>query len=234
MTCEHKYLAIVPARGGSKRLPRKNILPFAGKPLIQWTIEASLQCDFISKTVVSSDCPEILAISNLPGVDLHEREETLASDKSSSADVVLNVLKTYRDFSHIVLLQPTSPLRCFADISNAINCFERSQPLNSLISVCASGHDPVLINSLKKNGNMKNFAIKIQENAASNNSKNYYRINGAIYILSIETFMKEKKFLDEETKAFLMEREKSVDIDCQIDFEIAEFLKLKTVNQQYC
>ena len=61
-----------------------------------------------------------------------------------------------------------------------------------------------------------------------------YRINGAIYILSIETFMKEKKFLDEETKAFLMEREKSVDIDCQIDFEIAEFLKLKTVNQQYC
>ena len=98
MNNRRKYLAIIPARGGSKRLPRKNILPFSGKPLVQWSIEASLQCNFISKTVVSSDCPEILSISKLPGVDLHERPKTLALDESSAVDVVLNVLKNYKIF----------------------------------------------------------------------------------------------------------------------------------------
>ena len=95
MDYRNKYLAIIPARGNSKRLPRKNILPFAGKPMVQWSIDAALQCDFISKTVVSSDCPEILSISSLPGVDLHERPKTLALDESSSVDVVLDVLKNY-------------------------------------------------------------------------------------------------------------------------------------------
>ena len=146
MDYRNKYLAIIPARGNSKRLPRKNILPFAGKPLVQWSIEAALQCDFISKTVVSSDCPEILSISRLPGVDLHDRPKTLALDESSSVDVVLDVLKNYKKFSYIVLLQPTSPLRCSADISDAIKCFERSWPLNSLISVCETDHNPTLTN----------------------------------------------------------------------------------------
>jgi CMP-N,N'-diacetyllegionaminic acid synthase len=229
MNNRRKYLAIIPARGGSKRLPRKNILPFSGKPLVQWSIEASLQCNFISKTVVSSDCPEILSISKLPGVDLHERPKTLALDESSAVDVVLNVLKNYKNFSHIVLLQPTSPLRCSTDISDAIKFFERSSPLNSLISVCEAEHNPMLTNTLRKNNKMKNFSSKIVRDERPLNSKKYYRINGAIYIISIDTFMENKSFLDEETKAFIMKKEKSIDIDSRLDFDIAEFLQFKTV-----
>ena len=229
MDYRNKYLAIIPARGNSKRLPRKNILPFAGKPLVQWSIEAALQCDFISKTVVSSDCPEILSISRLPGVDLHERPKTLALDESSSVDVVLDVLKNYEKFSYIVLLQPTSPLRCSADISDAIKCFERSWPLNSLISVCETDHNPILTNTLRKNKKMKNFFNKIQRDEKRLNSQNHYRINGAIYIISTDIFLENRSFLNEETIAFIMKKEKSIDIDSKLDFEIAEFLKLNTV-----
>ena len=229
MEYRNKYLAIIPARGNSKRLPRKNILPFAGKPLVQWSIEAALQCDFISKTVVSSDCPEILSISRLPGVDLHERPKTLALDESSSVDVVLDVLKNYEKFSYIVLLQPTSPLRCSADISDAIKCFERSWPLNSLISVCETDYNPILTNTLRKNKKMKNFFNKIQKDDKPLNSQKHYRINGAIYIISIDIFLENRSFLNEETIAFIMKKEKSIDIDSKLDFEIAEFLKFNTV-----
>lgn len=229
MDYRNKYLAIIPARGNSKRLPRKNILPFAGKPLIQWSIEAALQCDFISKTVVSSDCPEILSISRLPGVDLHERPKTLALDESSSVDVVLDVLKNYEKFSYIVLLQPTSPLRCSADISDAIKCFERSWPLNSMISVCETDYNPILANTLRKNKKMKNFFNKMQRDEKPLNSQKHYRINGAIYIISTDIFLENRSFLNEETIAFIMKKEKSIDIDSKLDFEIAEFLKLNTV-----
>ncbi len=229
MDYRNKYLAIIPARGNSKRLPRKNILSFAGKPLLQWSIEAALQCDFISKTVVSSDCPEILSISRLPGVDLHERPKTLALDESSSVDVVLDVLKNYEKFSYIVLLQPTSPLRCSADISDAIKCFERSWPLNSLISVCETDYNPILTNTLRKNKKMKNFFNKMQKDDKPLNSQKHYRINGAIYIISTDIFLENRSFLNEETIAFIMKKEKSIDIDSKLDFEIAEFLKFKTV-----
>jgi len=229
MDYRNKYLAIIPARGNSKRLPRKNILPFAGKPLVQWSIEAALQCDFISKTVVSSDCPEILSISRLPGVDLHERPKTLALDESSSVDVVLDVLKNYEKFSYIVLLQPTSPLRCSADISDAIKCFERSWPLNSLISVCETDYNPILTNTLRKNKKMKNFFNKMQKDNKPLNSQKHYRINGAIYIISTDIFLENRSFLNEETIAFIMKKEKSIDIDSKLDFEIAEFLKFNTV-----
>ena len=229
MDYRNKYLAIIPARGNSKRLPRKNILSFAGKPLLQWSIEAALQCDFISKTVVSSDCPEILSISRLPGVDLHERPKTLALDESSSVDVVLDVLKNYEKFSYIVLLQPTSPLRCSADISDAIKCFERSWPLNSLISVCETDYNPILTNTLRKNKKMKNFFNKMQKDDKPLNSQKHYRINGAIYIISTDIFLENRSFLNEETIAFIMKKEKSIDIDSKLDFEIAEFLKFNTV-----
>ena len=229
MDYRNKYLAIIPARGNSKRLPRKNILPFAGKPLVQWSIEAALQCDFISKTVVSSDCPEILSISRLPGVDLHERPKTLALDESSSVDVVLDVLKNYEKFSYIVLLQPTSPLRRSADISDAIKCFERSWPLNSLISVCETDYNPILTNTLRKNKKMKNFFNKMQKDDEPLNSQKHYRINGAIYIISTDIFLENRSFLNEETIAFIMKKEKSIDIDSKLDFEIAEFLKFNTV-----
>ena len=230
MDYRNKYLAIIPARGNSKRLSRKNILPFAGKPLVQWSIEAALQCDFISKTVVSSDCPEILSISRLPGVDLHERPKTLALDESSSVDVVLDVLKNYEKFSYIVLLQPTSPLRCSADISDAIKCFERSWPLNSMISVCETDYNPILANTLRKNKKMKNFFNKMQRDEKPLNSQKHYRINGAIYIISTDIFLENRSFLNEETIAFIMKKEKSIDIDSKLDFEIAEFLKLNTVS----
>ena len=120
-----RVVAIIPARGGSKRLPRKNVLPLAGKPLIVWSIEAALASVYIDKTIVSTDDAEIAEISRIAGASVpFMRPPELASDTATSADVVMHALD-YLDsqndhYYYSVLLQPTSPLRTNTDIDAAL------------------------------------------------------------------------------------------------------------------
>lgn len=117
-------MAIIPARGGSKRLPRKNILPFCGKPLIQWTIEAAMGCEYIDRIAVSTEDDLIKdACSGYP-VWVVDRPLELAGDKSSIYDVIFNVIDKYEHFHYTVLLQPTSPLRTSDDISRCLELCE--------------------------------------------------------------------------------------------------------------
>ena len=130
MIGQQRLLAIIPARGGSKRLPGKNIMDLAGKPLIAWTIEAALNSKYIDRVVVSTDDQEISNVSIKYGVEVpFLRPKSLATDDASSIDTIINVLGEIKiidqHYEYIVLLQPTSPLRTEIDIDKAIELLEK-------------------------------------------------------------------------------------------------------------
>ena len=214
-----KYLAIILARGGSKRLPRKNLRNFNGKPLIAHTILSALKCKYLDEVIVSSDNKEILDASKRYGAKIIKRTKYLANDKAKSFDALKHAIENTLIFDYVVLLQPTSPLRNEKHIYDAINLLEIKNA-NAIISVCKTEHNPLGCNILPKNFSMQNFL-----NKRSPGFKNYYRLNGAIYICKISQFLKEKSlFLKNNIYAFEMPIEESIDIDTEIDFKIAKAL----------
>ena len=219
-----KILAIIPARGGSKRLPRKNILDLCGKPLIAWTIEASLKSKFITKTIVTSDDEEILRISKEFGAETIKRPKELASDTSTTFDTIKHVIQNIKNYDYIVLLQPTSPLRTSNHIDESINLLEVKNA-DAIISVCQMEHNPLWSNTLNKDQNMKNFLKDEVINKRSQDLETYYRLNGAIYICDTKKLLENNSFfLNENIYAYLMDKNKSIDIDEDIDFITAEVL----------
>ena len=134
-----EIMAIIPARGGSKSIPRKNIVPLGGKPLIAWSIEAALGSKFITRTVVSSDDEEILKVAETHGAEVLRRPAELATDKATSEPVILHVLDHFLKHEKyepdlVIYLQPTSPLRTTDDIDGAIRVFHQKEA-DALISV---------------------------------------------------------------------------------------------------
>ena len=151
------FLAVIPARAGSKRLPNKNRLPLAGKPLIQWTIEAAQASAFVDSIVVSSDDDTILSVAKKMGVVAQNRPGDLATDVANSADCVAYVLKQMsHQYDYLVLLQPTSPLRTSVDIDAAINkaidC-----AAESVTTVTEVEHSPLWANTLPADGSFAGF-----------------------------------------------------------------------------
>jgi CMP-N,N'-diacetyllegionaminic acid synthase len=221
-----KYLAIIPARIGSKRVPLKNLKILNGKPLIEWSIEAAKGSKYITEIFVSSDSQEILEIGARHGaVSNGLRPKILAEDKTSSFDVVLHVLDSYASKSipieNIVLLQPTSPLRTSADIDNAIDIYESNNQL-SLQSYSQAECPPQWVYKIIDN----KFPDRIsnEKNIRSQDLGNYYRINGAIYIMKPEILLATKTFTPKDSIAYIMPRERSIDIDDPLDFFLAEKL----------
>lgn len=218
-----KVLAVIPARGGSKRLPGKNIKIFQGKPLIVWTIDAALKCEYIDKVIVNSDSDKILAASRLPNVVLDKRRLELATDTSTSIDVALDVLDRFPGFDILVWLQPTSPLRTAIHISEALGKY-RELGASSIASVCSVDHSPQWINELDSNGGLSKFYSAETVNKRSQDLGEFVQLNGAIYINEIADLYQEKSFLSKKTLAYVMSREQSVDIDSMLEFRFAEFL----------
>ncbi|MFN4219606.1 MAG: cytidylyltransferase domain-containing protein [bacterium] len=220
-----KILAIIPARGGSKRLSRKNILNLAGKPLICWTIEAALNSKYIDKLIVSSEDEEILEIAKKSGAEILVRPKELATDEAKIIDVVFHVLKNIEEnFDIIILLQPTSPLRESKHIDEALNLLIKKDA-NAIVSVCEAEHNPLWCNTLPEDGSMKNFLRKDIINRRSQDLEKYYRLNGAIYICKTEKLLVEQSFfLEDNIYAYIMDRKSSVDIDDEVDFKLAEIL----------
>ena len=217
------FLAIIPARGGSKRLPRKNILDLAGKPLIAWSIEAALKSEYIDKVIVSSDDEEILKISEDFGADIIKRPQELATDISTSFDAIKHTIDETPRYDYIVLLQPTSPLRNKKHIDESIKTLI-SKDADAIISVCEMDHSPLWSNTLPENESMNNFIREDVKNKRSQDLDNYYRLNGAIYICKTELLLKEETFfIKKNIYAYKMQRKSSIDIDEKIDFKLAEF-----------
>jgi len=219
-----KYLAVILARGGSKRLLKKNLKNLNGKPLVAHTILSALKCKYLDEIIVSSDDKEILKVSKKYGANTIERPKYLANDKAKSFDALKHVIENTSTFDYVILLQPTSPLRNEKHINNAINLLEIKNA-DAIISVCKTEHNPFWSNILPKNGSMKNFLNKDILNKRSQDFKNYHRLNGAIYICKINCFLKEKSFfLKNNIYAFEMLKEESIDIDTEFDFKIAKAL----------
>ena len=218
------FLAIIPARGGSKRLPRKNILDLCGKPLISWSIEAALKSKYISKVVVSSDDEEILNISSNFGADIIKRPYELANDTATTFDTVKHTIDNFKNYDYIVLLQPTSPLRNEKHIDEAIELLEEKQA-DAIVSVCEMDHSPLWSNTLPEDGNMRGFLREEILNKRSQDLEKYYRLNGAVYICKTDKLLENKSFfLKDNIFAYIMDKKNSIDIDEEIDFEIAKVL----------
>ena len=216
------FLAIIPARGGSKRLPRKNILDLCGKPLISWSIEAALKSKYISKVVVSSDDEEILNISSNFGADIIKRPYELANDTATTFDAIKHTINNLEKYDYIILLQPTSPLRNEKHIDEAIELLEEKQA-DAIVSVCEMDHSPLWSNTLPKDGNMNNFLRDEVLNKRSQDLEKYYRVNGAVYICKTDKLLENKSFfLKDNIFAYIMDRKSSIDIDEEIDFLFAQ------------
>ena len=222
-------LAIIPARAGSKRIPKKNIRPLNGKPLIQWTIEAALSVSTIDKVLVSSDSESIVNLSRGIGAEApFLRPSSLSCDKATTIDVVEHALSFYelqsRKFDTVVLLQPTSPLRNADHISRALNLFFEKHA-HSVISVSECEHTPLWSNTLPNDVSMTDFLTDSVVNMRSQDLPTYYRLNGAIYISKVDVIKRERRFISNTRSfAFIMEKESSIDIDTEIDFLVATHL----------
>ena len=216
-------LAIVPARGGSKRLSRKNLQPLAGKPLILWSLEAGIKSKYIDKLVVSSEDTEILKLSKKYGIHPIVRPKELATDESLIFSGVKHVVETIdENFDFIVLLQPTSPLRNEIHIDKALE-FLVHKDADAVISVSEMEHSPLRSNILPDDKSMAGFIKEDVKGIRNQDLKQYYRLNGAIYICKTVRLMNENTFLIENNIfAFEMDRKSSVDIDVKEDLLIAE------------
>ncbi|WP_320035329.1 acylneuraminate cytidylyltransferase family protein [Halarcobacter sp.] len=225
-----KFLAIIPARAGSKRLQNKNLLKLNNKPLIGWTIEAGLKSKYIDEVMVTTDDDNIMQISESCGANVpFKRPKELATDYATRSQVINHTINYYKNikkkhFDYLIFLQPTSPLRDEIDIDKAIE-FMCKKNADAIISVCEVEHPIQWSGTIPGNKDMTNFLNNSFLQTRSQDLEKYYRLNGAIYICSIEKFLEEEcVFLRNNIFAFEMSQIKSVDIDTKIDFLYASFL----------
>lgn len=218
-----KVLAIIPARGGSKGLPRKNIVNLAGKPLIAYSIEASLNSKYITKTVVSSEDDEILDVAKSFGAQTLKREEALAQDDVKTEPVLLDVLeKLDESFDYMILLQATSPLRTAQHIDEAMKQM-LEQKADALISVYEPSHSALKAFMVDGNSCLKGIVNDEYPFSPRQLLPKTYYPNGAIYIINTKEFMKNQSlFIKEKTAFYLMDESLSLDIDTQKDLEVVE------------
>ena len=216
-----KILAIIPARKGSKSIKNKNIRLFNNKPLIARSIIPALKSKFIDDLIISTDSLEIKKICEKLGVKIpFLRPKNLATDKAKTIDVIFDLLKKINNYDYIILLQPTSPLRTLKDIDSCIKIIIDNDK-NSLVSMTPNINHPDLTYSIKNNK-----IIKLTKNpiVRRQDSRSYYNVNGSIYISKIDWLKKNKKFFDENAAIYIMPYKRSIDIDHEIDWKVAEFL----------
>ena len=225
MTNIPRFLAIVPARCGSKGLPGKNLLPLKNKPLLAWSVEAGLGSRYTSKTVVSSDCEEILDVARSYGAYALRRPKALALDSSPSEPLIQHALEHFANegepFDYAILLQPTSPLRNAEDLDRAIETLLDSDA-NALISVYEPEHSPFKSFKVDEEGYLHGLIDDETPFMRRQDLPRVYMPNGAIYIVETDYFLRSGKLFSSRTVPFVMPREKSVDIDDLEDFKRAE------------
>lgn len=221
-----KVLAIITARGGSKGLPRKNILMLAGKPLIAHTIDAAKKSNIFDTIVVTTDDDQIKNISQSYGASIIDRPNYLATDAASSLDVVNHTLDTLEEsnYSHFILLQPTSPLRSNMHIKEAWEKYIKKNA-NTLVSVTLEVHSPFkLLVKDKINGSIKPLFNVEYLTSPRQALPKAYRPNGAIYISRIDTFLETRNLFEESLEIYEMDEESSIDIDTEQDMQACKNL----------
>lgn len=223
-----KSIAIIPARSGSKGLIDKNIRLMNGKPLIWYSINAAIESNCFDEVMVSTDSERYAKIAKECGASVpFLRSTNNSSDKADSWDVVREVLSKYKElgkeFDTVMLLQPTSPLRTAKDILESFFILKEKNA-RSVVSVCETEHSPLWCNTLPDNECLDGFLRpEIIESVGRQSLPTYYRINGAIYLTKVSNDIGTDLYSD-TGYAYIMSREKSIDIDTELDFKMAEFM----------
>lgn len=223
---DKKILAVIPARGGSKGVPRKNLRSLGDKPLLAWTIEAAKQSKYIDRLILSSEDAEIIQVAKEHGCDVpFVRPSELAGDDTPGVAPVIHAVKALDEhYDYLVLLQPTSPFRSAEDIDEAIRrCVD--QQANACVSVSESDKHPAWMHTITEPGFLS--PVVNAENSADprQNLEKVYALNGAVYVVSIPVLLQhEKVFFPDQTLAYPMPSERSWDIDTEFDFLICELL----------
>lgn len=219
-----RILAIIPARGGSKGIPHKNIIDLCGKPLISYTIKAGKDSKYIDYVMVSTDDSEIARISKDYGAEVpFMRPVELAADTSKTIDAIIHAVnqlkKMEHEFDTLVLLQPTEPLRNASDVDGAIEKYFECG-CKPLVSISEVDDHPILIRSI--DGDALKPLLDISSTCRRQDMPKYYRVNGCIYINPIPELNAETSFNDNKVP-YIMDRSHSVDIDELIDLEVAKY-----------
>jgi CMP-N,N'-diacetyllegionaminic acid synthase len=222
-----KILAVIPARGGSKGIPEKNIVEVNGRPLIDYTISEALKSKYLDNVIVSTDSEKIAEIAKKCRAEVpFLRPKNLAEDQSKTIDVLINLIYqlTATDifFDYIVLLQPTQPLRKSFHIDEAIELAIDNE-YKSLLSVNLVQEHPILVRTIDNQGRLKNL-LNINSTVRRQDFPTYYKVNGAIYINKIDDDFNENTSLNDNQYSYIMDKEYDLDIDEPLDLEV---LKIK-------
>jgi N-acylneuraminate cytidylyltransferase/CMP-N,N'-diacetyllegionaminic acid synthase len=224
----YTVVCVIPARGGSKGVPRKNIKPLAGKPLIAYTIEQSLQSEYIDRTIVSTEDKEIADISRKYGAEVpFMRPDVLAGDQVATVDVLLHAIKWLEEedkynFEILVLLHTTTPLRTVIDIDACIDLLVSSEAGN-VFSVTEAHRNPYF-NIVEADNNGIATLAKKGDFTTRQSAPKVYDMNSSIYVWWKDILKSEKKIFLKNSLIYIMPKERSLDIDDNLDFKIAEFL----------
>lgn len=220
-------MAIIPARAGSKGIKDKNIVDLAGKPLIAYTIEAALKSSYIDEVYVSTDGEKIAEVAKKYGARVpFLRSKELASDIAPTNLAILEhmkkLLEARKGTDHMILLQPTSPLRTRENIDEAIKIYF-DEKADNIVSVKPLKESLELVYSIDEEKNLNKY-LEDDGRTRRQDFKKYYVLNGAIYITSWENYIENQSFYIGKTRSYVMSEEESVDIDDMLDLKFARVL----------
>jgi len=225
-----RILAIIPARGGSKSIYRKNIINIGGIPLIAWTIKAALKSRYITKTIVSSEDTEILKISSKYGAETLVRPRKYAQDDTAMTSVVTHALNHFKrndeEFDILVLLQATSPLRDTNDIDTAIQLYIQKKA-TAIISGYKPEKSPYKSFRVTSGGLLRGLVNDKSPFMNRQQLPETFYPNGAIHLIKITEFLRLKSFLTSKTLPYIMSSKKSMDIDTSKDIKLLSRALLK-------
>lgn len=217
-------LAIIPARGGSKGIPRKNIKPLAGKPLIGWTIDVAKQALCIDNIIVSTEDEEIASVARAFGANVpFMRPAELAADETPAIAPILHAIDKFSDYDWVLLLQPTSPLRTHADIE-AIWQLCQNLDAPSAVAVCETDNHPYWMYQFDPINRIKPVIEGRPHVTRRQDLPPTYALNGALYLARTDWLLEQQSFIGQETLGYIMPLERSVDLDTPHDWYWAEFL----------
>jgi CMP-N,N'-diacetyllegionaminic acid synthase len=217
-------LALIPARAGSKGIPRKNIRPLLGRPLIEWSIAAATRSKYVDRLVVSTDGVEIAEVAKQSGGEVpFMRPQSLAGDTTPTMDVVLHAIEAVAaDYDYVLLLQATSPLRTFEHIDEAIEiCLDAEAEL--MVSVVLAKKHPGCMFELR-DGRLKPFLQGDVTYTRRQDAPPIYEHNGALYLARTDYLKQAKTYNSSVALPYVMDARSSIDIDDEDDWRYAEFL----------
>ncbi len=224
-----EVLGLITARGGSRGVPRKNVRPLAGKPLIAWTIEAARASRLLNRVIVSTEDDAIADVARACGADVpFRRPMLLAGDASPHIDVVLHALNwlnehdSYRP-TYITLLQPTSPLRTAEDIDAAVG-LAIEKDADAVASVVETHDHPYLTRRLLPSGLLEEFVPCDLAYARRQDLPAAYALNGAVFVNRPGSLVAERTFCPPRCYAYVMSAERSAQIDTPWDFHVVELV----------